>query len=163
MPSREAMAVWSKATRDPVDDVRLLAYAMKDDNEKKLTDHILALTEALPDAPVRMRNGYHKTIAGVMLGTGVSPSGARGRQAALAANGTASYGSWCWLPRALRPQPVTVPDMVDNGHCIRMRTAGYYMGGFYWIRAIWRHRGAPLPMRRPAEQMSRKSCRGLRK
>lgn len=63
MPPREAMAVWSKATRDPVDDVRLLAYAMKDDNEKKLADRILALTDALPDAPVRMRNGYHKTIA----------------------------------------------------------------------------------------------------
>ncbi|MGH8764043.1 MAG: protein PelE [Nitrosospira sp.] len=63
MPSREAMMVWSKATRDPVDDVRLLAYAMKDDNEKKLTEQILELTEALADMPVRMKNGYHKTIA----------------------------------------------------------------------------------------------------
>lgn len=63
MPSREAMTVWSKATRDPVDDVRLLAYAMKDDSEKKLTEQILALTEALSDVPVRMQNGYHKTIA----------------------------------------------------------------------------------------------------
>ncbi|MDQ3186145.1 MAG: protein PelE [Pseudomonadota bacterium] len=63
MPSREAMMVWSKATRDPVDDVRLLAYAMKDDSEKKLTEQILALTEALSGVPVRMQNGYHKTIA----------------------------------------------------------------------------------------------------
>ncbi|MDN5882921.1 MAG: protein PelE, partial [Nitrosospira sp.] len=63
MPPREAMVVWAKATRDPVDDVRLLAYAMKDHSEKKLVDRILALTEALPDVPVRMRNGYHKTIA----------------------------------------------------------------------------------------------------
>ena len=63
MPPREAMAVWSKATRDPVDDVRLLAYAMRDDSEKKLSGRILALTEALPDVPVLMRNGYHKTIA----------------------------------------------------------------------------------------------------
>ena len=63
MPPREAMMVWSKATRDPVDDVRLLAYAMRDDNEKRLTDRILALTEALPEAPIRLRNAYHKTIA----------------------------------------------------------------------------------------------------
>ena len=63
MPPREAMIVWSKATRDPVDDVRLLAYAMKDDSEKKLAERILALTEALPDIPVRMRNSHHKTIA----------------------------------------------------------------------------------------------------
>ena len=63
MPSRDAMTVWSKATRDPVDDVRLLAYAMKDDSEKKLTEKILALTETLSDVPVRMQNGYHKTIA----------------------------------------------------------------------------------------------------
>ncbi len=63
MPSREAMRVWSKATRDPVDDVRLLAYAMKDHSEKKLTAQILALTDALPDVPVRMLNGYHKIIA----------------------------------------------------------------------------------------------------
>lgn len=63
MAPREAMMVWSKATRDPVDDVRLLAYAMRDDNEKRLTDRILALTEALPDAPIRLRNAYHKTIA----------------------------------------------------------------------------------------------------
>lgn len=63
MAPREAMMVWSKATRDPVDDVRLLAYAMRDDNEKKLTDRILALTEALPEAPIRLRNAYHKTIA----------------------------------------------------------------------------------------------------
>lgn len=55
--------VWSKATSDPVDDVRLLAYAMRDDSEKKLTDHILTLTEALPGLPVRMRSACHKTIA----------------------------------------------------------------------------------------------------
>ena len=63
MAPREAMMVWSKATRDPVDDVRLLAYAMRDDNEKRLTDRILALIEALPEAPIRLRNAYHKTIA----------------------------------------------------------------------------------------------------
>lgn len=63
MPPREAMIVWSKATRDPVDDVRLLAYAMKDDSEKKLAEQILALTGALPDMPTRMRNSYHETIA----------------------------------------------------------------------------------------------------
>ncbi len=63
MPPREAMAVWSKATRDPVDDVRLLAYAMKDDNEKSLTDRILALTKALADSPAHMQYTYHKTIA----------------------------------------------------------------------------------------------------
>lgn len=63
MPPREAMIVWSKATRDPVDDVRLLAYAMKDASEKKLAERILALTDALPDIPVRMRNSYHETIA----------------------------------------------------------------------------------------------------
>lgn len=63
MPGREATVVWSKATRDPVDDVRLLAYAMKDDSEKKLTDQILVLTEALGGAPARMQHGYHKTIA----------------------------------------------------------------------------------------------------
>lgn len=63
MPPREAMMVWSKATRDPVDDVRLLAYAMKDNSEKKLAERILALTDALSDVPVRMQNNYHKTIA----------------------------------------------------------------------------------------------------
>ena len=63
MAPREAMTIWSKATCDPVDDVRLLAYAMRDSSEKKLTDHISALTEALPDVPVRMRNACHKTIA----------------------------------------------------------------------------------------------------
>ncbi|WON74276.1 protein PelE [Nitrosospira sp. Is2] len=63
MPPRDAMAVWSKATRDPVDDVRLLAYAMLDNSEKKLADRILVLTEALPDLPVRRRNASHKTIA----------------------------------------------------------------------------------------------------
>ncbi|WP_025040190.1 hypothetical protein [Nitrosospira briensis] len=63
MAPREAMTIWSKATCDPVDDVRLLAYAMRDSSEKKLTDHISALTETLPDVPVRMRNACHKTIA----------------------------------------------------------------------------------------------------
>jgi hypothetical protein len=63
MAPREAMTIWSKATCDPVDDVRLLAYAMRDSSEKKLTNHILALTEGLPDVPVRMRNACHKAIA----------------------------------------------------------------------------------------------------
>jgi hypothetical protein len=63
MAPRDAMAVWSKATRDPVDDVRLLAYAMLDNSEKKLADRILALTEALPETPVGRRNDSHKTIA----------------------------------------------------------------------------------------------------
>lgn len=63
MPPREAMTIWSKASRDPVDDVRLLAYAMKDENEKTLAERILALTEALPDIPVNMQNTYHKIIA----------------------------------------------------------------------------------------------------
>ncbi|SEO67556.1 protein PelE [Nitrosovibrio sp. Nv6] len=63
MAPREAMMVWSKATRDPVDDVRLLAYAMRDDNEKKLIERILTLIETLPEAPVPMQNAYHKTIA----------------------------------------------------------------------------------------------------
>jgi polysaccharide biosynthesis protein PelE len=63
MAPREAMAIWSKATCDPVDDVRLLAYAMRDSSEKNLTNHILALTEGLPDVPVRMRNACHKAIA----------------------------------------------------------------------------------------------------
>ncbi|MDE2365387.1 MAG: protein PelE [Betaproteobacteria bacterium] len=63
MPPREAVAIWSKASRDPVDDVRLLAYAMKDENEKILAERILALTETLPDMPVHMQNSYHKSIA----------------------------------------------------------------------------------------------------
>jgi hypothetical protein len=63
MAPRDAMAVWSKATRDPVDDVRLLAYAMLDNSEKKLANHILALTEALPELPARRRTASHKTIA----------------------------------------------------------------------------------------------------
>ena len=63
MAPRDAMAVWSKATRDPVDDVRLLAYAMLDNSEKKLADRILALTEALPETPVGRRNDSHMTIA----------------------------------------------------------------------------------------------------
>jgi hypothetical protein len=63
MAPREAMAVWSKATRDPVDDVRLLAYAMLDNSEKKLANRILALTEALPGLPVSRRNASHKAIA----------------------------------------------------------------------------------------------------
>jgi polysaccharide biosynthesis protein PelE len=63
MAPRDAMAVWSKATRDPVDDVRLLAYAMLDNSEKKLADRILALTEALPETPPGRRNDSHKTIA----------------------------------------------------------------------------------------------------
>ncbi|MEO8992704.1 MAG: protein PelE, partial [Nitrosospira sp.] len=63
MAPREAMAIWSKATCDPVDDVRLLAYAMRDSSEKILTDHILTLTEALQDVPVRLRNARHKAIA----------------------------------------------------------------------------------------------------
>jgi polysaccharide biosynthesis protein PelE len=65
MAPREAMAVWSKATRDPVDDVRLLAYAMLDNSEKKLANRILALTEALPGLPARRRNASHKAIAGL--------------------------------------------------------------------------------------------------
>ena len=36
---------------------------MKDASEKKLAERILALTDALPDIPVRMRNSYHETIA----------------------------------------------------------------------------------------------------
>ncbi len=63
MSSRDAMVVWSKATRDPVDDVRLLAYAMKDNSEKQLAERILTLTEALSNVPVNMQNAYHKTIA----------------------------------------------------------------------------------------------------
>ncbi|SEK61016.1 protein PelE [Nitrosovibrio tenuis] len=63
MSPRDAMMVWAKASRDPVDDVRLLAYAMKDDNEKALTGRILALTEALPDMPSHMQVACHKTIA----------------------------------------------------------------------------------------------------
>jgi hypothetical protein len=63
MHPREATEIWSKATRDPVDDVRLLAYAMKDGHEKKLTERVLALTEALPQLPLRAQNGYRKTIA----------------------------------------------------------------------------------------------------
>ena len=63
MAPREAMTIWSKATCDPVDDVRLLAYAMRDSSEKKLTNQILALTEGLPDVPARMRNACHKAIA----------------------------------------------------------------------------------------------------
>lgn len=65
MAPREAMAVWSKATRDPVDDVRLLAYAMLDNSEKKLASRILALTEALPGLPAHRRNASHKAIAGL--------------------------------------------------------------------------------------------------
>jgi hypothetical protein len=63
MPPRNAIAVWSKATRDPVDDVRLLAYAMLDNSEKKLANRILTLTEALPGLPALRRNASHKTIA----------------------------------------------------------------------------------------------------
>jgi hypothetical protein len=63
MAPREAMTIWSKATCDPVDDVRLLAYAMRDSSEKKLTNHILALTEGLPDVPARRRDACHKAIA----------------------------------------------------------------------------------------------------
>jgi hypothetical protein len=63
MAPREAMEIWSKATRDPIDDVRLLAYAMKDDHEKRLTDRVLALTEALPQFPPRAQNACRKTIA----------------------------------------------------------------------------------------------------
>jgi hypothetical protein len=62
MAPREAMRVWSKATRDPVDDVRLLAFAMRDNSEKKLADRIQALTEALPHVPLH-RRGYHKAIS----------------------------------------------------------------------------------------------------
>lgn len=62
MAPREAMKVWSKATRDPVDDVRLLAFAMRDHSEKKLADRILALTDALPRVSLH-RRGYHKTIS----------------------------------------------------------------------------------------------------
>ncbi len=63
MAPRDAMAIWSKATRDPVDDVRLLAYAMLDNSEKKLADRILAMTEALSETPVGRRNDTHKIIA----------------------------------------------------------------------------------------------------
>lgn len=63
MAPREAMEVWSKATRDPIDDVRLLAYAMKDAHEKRLTDRVLALTEALSHLPPRAQNACRKTIA----------------------------------------------------------------------------------------------------
>jgi hypothetical protein len=63
MAPREAMEIWSKATRDPIDDVRLLAYAMKDAHEKRLTDRVLALTEALPQLPPRAQNACRKTIA----------------------------------------------------------------------------------------------------
>ncbi|MBA4142435.1 MAG: protein PelE [Nitrosospira sp.] len=63
MQPREAMAVWSKATRDPVDDVRLFAYAMLDNSEKKLISRILALTEVLPAIPLRAQRACHKAIA----------------------------------------------------------------------------------------------------
>lgn len=63
MSSRDAMVVWSKATRDPVDDVRLLAYAMKDNSEKKLAERILTLTAALSNLPANMQSVYHATIA----------------------------------------------------------------------------------------------------
>jgi hypothetical protein len=60
---RAAAPIWSKATRDPVDDVRLLAYAMKDDKEKSLTDRILVLTEALSGCTPQIQTSYHKAIA----------------------------------------------------------------------------------------------------
>ena len=63
MAPREAMEIWSKATRDPIDDVRLLAYAMKDTHEKRLIDRVLALTEALPQLSPRAQNACRKTIA----------------------------------------------------------------------------------------------------
>jgi polysaccharide biosynthesis protein PelE len=63
MPPREAVRVWAKATRDPVDDVRLLAYAMMDDSEKKLADRLPALIDSVPDVPANVKNSYHKTIA----------------------------------------------------------------------------------------------------
>jgi hypothetical protein len=62
MTPREAMKVWSRATRDPVDDVRLLAFAMRDNSEKKLADRIQTLNEALPNVPLH-RRGYHKAIS----------------------------------------------------------------------------------------------------
>jgi polysaccharide biosynthesis protein PelE len=63
MPARKAMAVWSRAVRDPVDDIRLLAYGMKDANEKKLASQIQELKEALADAPARVRKSHHQMIA----------------------------------------------------------------------------------------------------
>lgn len=63
MAPREAVPVWSPATRDPVDDVRLLAYGMRDDHEKRLTDRILNLTETLPGLPRGAHPARHKTIA----------------------------------------------------------------------------------------------------
>lgn len=63
MLPREAMPIWSKAMRDPVDDVRLLAYAMRDGNEKRLTQQILDLADTLPGVPLRRQRGCHETIA----------------------------------------------------------------------------------------------------
>lgn len=63
MAANEAVPVWTLAMRDRVDDVRLLAYAMMDSNEKKLTERITAMNEELNDIPVRMRAPHYKTLA----------------------------------------------------------------------------------------------------
>ena len=63
MSAREAVPVWVQATRDKVDDVRLLAYAMMDGNEKKLNDRINQLLDELQDTPMRFSGYYHRAIA----------------------------------------------------------------------------------------------------
>ena len=63
MSAREAVPVWVQATRDRVDDVRLLAYAMMDGSEKKLNDRINQLMEELQNTPTKMSGHYHHAIA----------------------------------------------------------------------------------------------------
>jgi tetratricopeptide (TPR) repeat protein len=63
MTSREAIPVLKEALRDPVDDVRLLAYSMLDAKEEEINATIRRLLQRIDHAPADQRQKLHQRIS----------------------------------------------------------------------------------------------------
>ncbi len=63
MPARDAVPILKLALRDPVDDVRLLAYSMLDQQESRINQRIETALQQLPAAAPQQRAALHATLA----------------------------------------------------------------------------------------------------
>lgn len=63
MPQRAAVPILREALQDPVDDIRLLAYALLDDKQEVLTARIHELLRALEANPADRARGHARTAA----------------------------------------------------------------------------------------------------
>lgn len=63
MTSQEAIPVLKEALRDPVDDVRLLAYSMLDAKEEEINATIRQLLERIEHAPADQQQKLHQRIS----------------------------------------------------------------------------------------------------